>query len=179
MIATFAIIWLPFILHPADEDYIKVLRRLVPLERGVFEDYVANFWCSTKPLLRWKGAFEQQAMVLICLSTTVMSVLPSMMHQICNPSHKGLLYSMANSALGFFLFSYQVKQHKICFPSVKEYFSPSALVTFDWNPNLSYSGCIVNAVCNDSVFTKSLNISMFHCRLTKSQFCMLFSPSQC
>ena len=31
-----------------------VLVRLVPLQRGLFEDYVANFWCATHTLVKWK-----------------------------------------------------------------------------------------------------------------------------
>jgi len=37
-----------------------------------------------------------------------LAALPSMIHQILSPSPRGLLMGMANSALAFFLFSYQV-----------------------------------------------------------------------
>jgi ALG6, ALG8 glycosyltransferase family len=43
------------------------LQRLAPLKRGLYEDYVANFWCSTHFLLNWKRMFSQAALVRLCL----------------------------------------------------------------------------------------------------------------
>ncbi|GMH35336.1 hypothetical protein BSKO_03204 [Bryopsis sp. KO-2023] len=113
VIGTFAVLWLPFIQNPAQGNYLAVISRLVPLERGVFEDYVASFWCATKPLLKWKERFDPGSMFRLCTLATVASFTPSMIHQIAKPSQTGFVYSMANSALGFFLFSYQVHEKSI------------------------------------------------------------------
>uniref|UniRef100_A0A6N2KAR8 Alpha-1,3-glucosyltransferase n=1 Tax=Salix viminalis TaxID=40686 RepID=A0A6N2KAR8_SALVM len=40
---TFAIVWWPY-LHSRDAFFV-VLSWLAPFERGIYEDYVANFWC--------------------------------------------------------------------------------------------------------------------------------------
>lgn len=32
----------------------QVLHRIFPLRRGLYEDYVANFWCTSSVLLKWK-----------------------------------------------------------------------------------------------------------------------------
>lgn len=50
--ATFAVIWAPFLAVPGAPG--AVLARLVPLRRGLFEDYVANFWCATSLAIKWK-----------------------------------------------------------------------------------------------------------------------------
>ncbi len=42
-------------------------QRLVPLKRGLYEDYVANFWCSTHFVVNWKRLFDQAAMLRLCL----------------------------------------------------------------------------------------------------------------
>lgn len=46
------------------------LQRLAPLKRGLYEDYVANFWCSTHFLLNWKRLFSQAALVQLCLGAS-------------------------------------------------------------------------------------------------------------
>lgn len=108
VISTFAIIWLPFLCDLKDQEYLYVTQRLVPVQRGVFEDYVANFWCVSNPFVRWKEKFEQGTMILLCTICTLLFFLPSMVHQIVHPSDRGCLYAVANAALSFYLFSYQV-----------------------------------------------------------------------
>ncbi len=49
-----------------------------------------------------------QALVKMCAGASLAAALPSMVHQVVSPSPNGLLMGMANSALAFFLFSYQV-----------------------------------------------------------------------
>lgn len=39
---TFAVLWAPYLTSPG--AVIGVLRRLFPTQRGLYEDYVANFW---------------------------------------------------------------------------------------------------------------------------------------
>lgn len=58
VVGTFAVCWAPFLAEPARAG--DVLRRLAPLGRGLFEDYVANFWCSTSALIKWRQLFSQQ-----------------------------------------------------------------------------------------------------------------------
>ena len=49
-----------------------------------------------------------QALVRMCTGSSLLAALPSMVQQIKHPTRTGLLLSMTNSALAFFLFSYQV-----------------------------------------------------------------------
>jgi alpha-1,3-glucosyltransferase len=56
VIATFAVVLLPFMI-PADQAYTNVaqiVHRVFPLARGLFEDKVANVWCSISPVLKMK-----------------------------------------------------------------------------------------------------------------------------
>lgn len=42
--ATFGLLWWPWL--SSMESMLTVVERLFPLRRGLFEDKVANFWCS-------------------------------------------------------------------------------------------------------------------------------------
>ena len=67
---TFALVWWPFFRH-SKELALAVLARLAPVSRGVFEHYVANFWCVTHVAIKWKRMLNQPAMVKVCAATTV------------------------------------------------------------------------------------------------------------
>ncbi|CAD7705072.1 unnamed protein product [Ostreobium quekettii] len=111
VLGTFLVCWLPFMMRPGGTQ--QLLRRLFPIERGVFEDYVANFWCASAVLFKWKSWMGNEALMKACGLATLLALLPSMLHQIRWPSSHGFMYSMANSALAFFLFSYQVHEKSI------------------------------------------------------------------
>ncbi|XP_020108916.1 probable dolichyl pyrophosphate Man9GlcNAc2 alpha-1,3-glucosyltransferase [Ananas comosus] len=114
VLATFALVWWPY-LHSL-EAFIEVLSRLAPFERGIFEDYVANFWCSTSVFIKWKRLFSVQSLKLLSLFTTILGFLPSLVQQVKSPSNLGFLYSLLNSSFSFFLFSYQVHEKSILLP---------------------------------------------------------------
>ncbi|KAL0056130.1 hypothetical protein WJX82_008001 [Trebouxia sp. C0006] len=124
VVATFAVCWAPFLATPGGA--LQMLNRLVPVKRGLYEDYVANFWCVTSPMFKWRRVYTQQALVTMCAGASLLAALPSMIHQILSPSPRGLLMGMANSALAFFLFSYQVHEKSILLALL-----PVTLLAFD------------------------------------------------
>ncbi|XP_044468997.1 probable dolichyl pyrophosphate Man9GlcNAc2 alpha-1,3-glucosyltransferase isoform X2 [Mangifera indica] len=131
VIGTFAVVWWPY-LHSADAIF-RVLSRLAPFERGIYEDYVANFWCTTSILIKWKQLFTIQSLRLISFTATVLTCLPSMVQQVLSPSRKGFLYGLMNSSFSFYLFSFQVHEKSILLPLL-----PASLLaleephTFQW-----------------------------------------------
>lgn len=88
---------------------MQVLQRLLPLHRGLFEDYVANFWCTTHSLVKWRRLFSQPALVRACTLATLAALLPAALQQVLRPSPKGFLFCLLNSSMAFYLFSYQVR----------------------------------------------------------------------
>lgn len=57
VIGTFALHWVPFCLYAAPEEGClpglgQVLHRMFPFQRGLFEDKVANIWCSLSLLIK-------------------------------------------------------------------------------------------------------------------------------
>lgn len=112
--ATFAVVWWPY-LYSLDAMK-EVLSRLAPFERGIYEDYVANFWCSTSVIIKWKKLFSIHFLKSLSLFTTVSAFLPSLVHQIKAPSDHGFLYALLNSSFSFYLFSYQVHEKSVLLP---------------------------------------------------------------
>ncbi|KAM7265390.1 hypothetical protein ACFE04_003073 [Oxalis oulophora] len=114
VLGTFAILWWPY-LHSADA-ISGVLSRLAPFERGIYEDYVANFWCTSSVLIKWKKLFTTKSLKLTSFTATILTCLPSMVQQVLAPSNKGFLYGLLNSSLSFYLFSFQVHEKSILLP---------------------------------------------------------------
>ncbi|KAL5563206.1 hypothetical protein UlMin_032953 [Ulmus minor] len=114
VVGTFSIVWWPYL--DSMESVLQVLSRLAPFERGIYEDYVANFWCTTSVLVKWKKLFTTQTLKLISLGLTISTCLPSMFQQIWAPSNQGFLYGLLNSAFSFYLFSFQVHEKSILLP---------------------------------------------------------------
>ncbi|KAF4379590.1 hypothetical protein F8388_023607 [Cannabis sativa] len=95
---------------------MNVLSRLAPFERGLYEDYVANFWCTTSVVIKWKKLFTTPTLKLLSFGATISTCLPSMIQQIWAPSKRGFLYGLLNSAFSFYLFSFQVHEKSILLP---------------------------------------------------------------
>ncbi|GAB4832306.1 hypothetical protein Ancab_006317 [Ancistrocladus abbreviatus] len=124
VLATFAVIWWPY-LHSL-EACLGVLSRLAPFDRGIYEDYVANFWCTTAVLIKWKKLFTIQTLKLLSFCATFITCLPSMVQQIRAPTNKGFLYGLLNSSFSFYLFSFQVHEKSILLPLL-----PSSLLALE------------------------------------------------
>lgn len=106
VLATFAALWAPWL--GSTTDVGGVLRRIFPTQRGLYEDYVANWWCASSRVIKWAHLLSQGRLVQLCSAATLAAAAPAMTAQIGRPSPRGLLLCLANSAMAFFLFSYQV-----------------------------------------------------------------------
>jgi alpha-1,3-glucosyltransferase len=120
VLATAAACWAPFYVWAENGDgragLAAVAGRLAPLGRGLFEDYVANFWCASHPAFKWKARFGQAALARAAAAATLVAAAPAAVHQALRPSRTGFLYCLASSAFAFFLFSYQVHEKGILLP---------------------------------------------------------------
>uniref|UniRef100_A0AAG5DLR2 Alpha-1,3-glucosyltransferase n=1 Tax=Anopheles atroparvus TaxID=41427 RepID=A0AAG5DLR2_ANOAO len=112
VIVTFAILWLPWL--GSLESLSQVVHRIFPVARGVFEDKVSNVWCLVNVFVKLKN-FPVTTMALVCLLCTALAVLPSGLHLLLQRTSnaRSFLYSLTVTALGFFLFSFQVHEKSI------------------------------------------------------------------
>lgn len=98
------------------EDMFQVLLRLFPLSRGLYEDKVANVWCSISVLVKLNKLMEQNMLFKFCAVITMLASLPFCVALALKPSHERLLLSSAGCALSAYLFSYQVHEKQILIP---------------------------------------------------------------
>jgi alpha-1,3-glucosyltransferase len=72
------------------------------------QDYVANFWCATSPMVKWRRLLTVSASAKLAGITTLVAMAPAVVRQIQRPSDEGFLWCMACVSTSFFLFSFQV-----------------------------------------------------------------------
>ena len=95
-----------------------VLTRLAPFKRGLFEDYVANFWCATSPIVKWRKLLSIQNAAKLSAAATTGAMAPAMYAQVRAPSAEGFLWCMACVSMSFFLFSFQVHEKSALLPAL-------------------------------------------------------------
>ncbi|BFZ16595.1 hypothetical protein BsWGS_19634 [Bradybaena similaris] len=116
VVACFAAVWSPFL--GTVESVVAVIHRLFPLKRGLYEDKVANFWCSVSVLIKFKDKFADSDMAIICLVVTGICLLPSFLHLLRNPTIRNFHYALINTSLVFFLFSFHVHEKSILLAAI-------------------------------------------------------------
>jgi len=91
---------------------------MFPISRGIFEDKVANFWCASNVLIKWKTLLSQSQLAMLSLALTLAFALPACIDVILRPTSKRFVYSLGSISLAFFLFSFQVHEKNILFPLI-------------------------------------------------------------
>ncbi|BFZ53708.1 Glucosyltransferase-like protein [Savitreella phatthalungensis] len=127
-IASFAIIWGPFFVYGGADGFQQVIFRIFPLDRGLFEDKVANFWCAFNVIYKVRERFTPATLQRLSLAMTVLSILPSSCWAFARPSTRNFLAAVSASAWGFFLFSFQVHEKSVLVPIL-----PTTMLAL-WSP---------------------------------------------
>lgn len=163
VIATFVVSWLPFLLQDKPlEQIAQLLHRIFPVGRGLYEDKVANLWCSISPVFKLQNFASPPSMVLICSFLTVLGFLPAcaylaysyyiraraesprMVHgsdQTPTQSVKSsFIISLSLVAWSFFFFSFHVHEKTVLLPIV-----PMTLWIY-YSPNLVSMASLVSTV---------------------------------
>ncbi|XP_029284686.1 dolichyl pyrophosphate Man9GlcNAc2 alpha-1,3-glucosyltransferase [Cottoperca gobio] len=111
VLVIFALCWLPFLSDPGHA--MQVVRRIFPVARGLFEDKVANTWCSLNTLIKIRSILSSDSQMYLSFACTLLAVLPSCIRLLTKPTFWQFKLALANSSLAFFLFSYQVHEKSI------------------------------------------------------------------
>lgn len=138
-LASFITLFLPWLPPFAPLDAIlEPIVRIFPFFRGLFEDKVANFWCATNIVLKWRTWFSRGTLVKMSATLTALGFAPSVFgllysgFKLSSPSSQSpekkatnsasspllplLPYALLGSSLSFFLFSFQVHEKTILVP---------------------------------------------------------------
>ncbi|CAM4625259.1 unnamed protein product [Leuciscus chuanchicus] len=74
VLVTFALCWMPFLSDP--KQSLQVLHRLFPVDRGLFEDKVANTWCSLNVLIKIKTLLSRETQLFLRPVCLVINEMP-------------------------------------------------------------------------------------------------------
>lgn len=105
----------------------QLLLRLFPVQRGLYEDKVANVWCAISVVVKLRKWFSISSLVAISTQLTLFLSLPSCVccfqvaanlpqDQRLKSQFITLLFGLFSSSLAFFLFGFQVHEKSILLP---------------------------------------------------------------
>lgn len=114
---TFVALFAPF-LRPFPDAPLYVLHRIFPVARGIFEDKVANFWCASNVVIKWRNYFAPAGMAKLATLATLVALAPSTYLVLTSPRTRLLPLALFASSLSFFLFSFQVHEKSILLPAL-------------------------------------------------------------
>lgn len=139
-VGSFILAFLPFLPPFAPvTGILDPLSRIFPFARGLFEDKVANFWCASNVIFKWRSWFSQPVLVKLSAALTAVGFLPSVVNLLISgwramdtvqrpkgdkeevnivstPTLPILPWAMLSSSMSFFLFSFQVHEKTILLP---------------------------------------------------------------
>ncbi|CAM9801081.1 dolichyl pyrophosphate Man9GlcNAc2 alpha-1,3-glucosyltransferase isoform X1 [Lampetra fluviatilis] len=116
VIATLAVCSAPFLSDP--QQLLQILARIFPVSRGLYEDKVANVWCSLSVVFKIRNILSQEAQLFVSLLSTLLSLSPSCFLLLRSPSLLGFKLCLIISSLSFFLFSFQVHEKSILLAAI-------------------------------------------------------------
>ena len=164
-LATFAIIWYPF-LQFHDGLLQQVLSRVFPFNRGIFEDYVANFWCTLNVLVKIRRIMEPTAIARYCLLLTALFSFPCGLHLYFKNSSRNLHISLINVSLAFFLFSYHVLEKSILLVTLPvSIASPYFSFTAFWFLSISHFSMLPQYAKDDLIIPDVVDLLTIVCWL--------------
>ncbi|KAI0729617.1 glycosyltransferase family 57 protein [Fomitopsis betulina] len=84
-VAAILILFLPF-LPPFSPlpSILDPITRIFPFNRGLFEDKVANFWCASDVIVKWRRRLASQTLVRLATAITALGFLPGAVGLIYN-----------------------------------------------------------------------------------------------
>ena len=166
-LATFALIWYPFLqLH--DGLLQQVVSRVFPFNRGLFEDYVANFWCSLNVFVKIRRLMEPTSIAKCCLLLTGLFSFPCGIHLYLKNSLQNLHLCLINVSMAFFLFSYHVHEKSILLVTLPvSLASPYFPLTAFWFLSISHFS-MLPLYAKDELILPAASVLALYCLLANS-----------
>ncbi|KAI9654913.1 MAG: Glucosyltransferase-like protein [Trizodia sp. TS-e1964] len=100
---------------PLIQQIDQLLHRVFPFARGLFEDKVANVWCTLNLFVKLRN-YSTSILQGLSLLATVTAILPPCVIIFRQPRVDILPHALATTAWGFFLCSFQVHEKSVLLP---------------------------------------------------------------
>eukprot|EP00756_Hemistasia_phaeocysticola_P002372 Hpha_TRINITY_DN11641_c0_g1::TRINITY_DN11641_c0_g1_i1::g.48971::m.48971/K03848/ALG6; alpha-1,3-glucosyltransferase len=128
VLTTVGLLFLPWLLSEDPlASCLQVLHRMFPFARGLYEDKVANVWCSLSVVLKLHKFMSREAILRLCTLTTLAALAPSCIRCCRRRTGSNFVLALVGSSLSFFLFSFQVHEKGVLFPCIPVALLPIAL----------------------------------------------------
>lgn len=99
VLGTFLVCWSLLLFAGGLSSAFDVFHRMFPFNRGLYEDKVANFWCSVSILLKVKQILSQRILILLSSGMTILFSLPSSISLLRNPNPYYFLLSLVSDCM--------------------------------------------------------------------------------
>ena len=156
VLGTAAALLAPWLASPAPvAEVLQVLHRMFPFARGLYEDKVANVWCTISVAVKLNRLLPARLVPLACAGSTLAALLPACACCLRPGSRRGpgaFAAALFASSMAFFLLAFQVHEKSILYPCVAATLLPTALGPGrrpEWLPALL---CHFNLVCMFSMY---------------------------
>jgi alpha-1,3-glucosyltransferase len=116
VIVSFGLVFAPLYVLGGREQIVQCLFRVFPFARGLWEDKVANFWCATNVVVKFRERFDRDFLQRASLVATLVAILPPCLILFFNPQKRLLPLGLSACAWGFFMFSFQVHEKSVLLP---------------------------------------------------------------
>ncbi|KAE8445895.1 hypothetical protein EG329_012674 [Mollisiaceae sp. DMI_Dod_QoI] len=100
---------------PIIQQIAQMIHRVFPFARGLFEDKVANFWCALNVVIKLRK-YPSELLQKASLLATLAAITPACFVIFLRPRKELLPWTLATTAWGFFLFSFQVHEKSVLLP---------------------------------------------------------------
>lgn len=101
--------------YPAVLQLTQTIHRIFPFSRGLFEDKVANVWCTIHTFHKLHR-YPIELLQRLALVATSIAILPPCLIIFLKPKKQLLPLAFAAVSWGFFLCSYQVHEKNVLLP---------------------------------------------------------------
>lgn len=135
----------PFVYQGGISQIKQIVFRMFPFDRGLFEDKVANFWCATNIVIKYKELFTTEQLKRLSLLLTLIGIVPSCIAIFIKRKKALLPWCLASCSMSFYLFSFQVHEKSILLP-----WMPITLLLNEVDPDVISMVCWF---CNASLFS--------------------------
>lgn len=115
-LSTFAIVLAPLYITGGLPVLAQCLVRVFPFQRGLWEDKVANVWCTVNTFVKLKTLFTGAELQRLSFAATLAGILPPMATIFFYPKKHLLPWAFAAGAWAFFLFAFQVHEKSVLVP---------------------------------------------------------------